>query len=91
MLEPSPAHDLLAHQIVDAAFAVLRQSGRDCRSPYTSNAWFMKSMHWRPADSRCNKVQLMTRLKLSGHQLGLLINFNVALIKFGIKRRANTT
>jgi GxxExxY protein len=29
---------------------------------------------------------LITYLKLSGHKLGLLINFNVALLKDGIKR-----
>jgi GxxExxY protein len=33
-----------------------------------------------------HRVQLMTYLKLSGHELGLLINFNVAIIKDGIKR-----
>lgn len=31
-------------------------------------------------------AQLLTYLKLTGHRLGLLINFNVALIKDGIKR-----
>jgi len=31
-------------------------------------------------------AQLLTYLKLSGHRLGLLINFNVPLIKDGIKR-----
>ncbi len=29
---------------------------------------------------------ILTYLKLSGHKLGLLINFNVALLKDGIKR-----
>lgn len=33
-------------------------------------------------------AQLLTYLKLSGHRLGLLINFNVPLIKDGIKRLA---
>lgn len=33
-----------------------------------------------------HKAQLITYLKLSDHHLGLLINFNVALIKDGIKR-----
>ena len=33
-----------------------------------------------------HKAQLLTYLKLSGHRLGLLVNFNVALIKSGIKR-----
>lgn len=34
-------------------------------------------------------AQLLTYLKLSGSKLGLLINFNVALIKNGIKRVVN--
>jgi GxxExxY protein len=32
------------------------------------------------------EAQLLTYLKLTGYRLGLLINFNVALIKDGIKR-----
>jgi GxxExxY protein len=32
------------------------------------------------------EAQLLTYLKLTGHRLGLLINFNVQLIKDGIKR-----
>jgi GxxExxY protein len=32
------------------------------------------------------EAQLLTYLKLTGHSLGLLINFNVPLIKDGIKR-----
>jgi GxxExxY protein len=32
------------------------------------------------------EAQLLTYLKLTGHRLGLLINFNVTLIKEGIKR-----
>jgi GxxExxY protein len=32
------------------------------------------------------KAQLLTYLKLSGHRLGLLINFNVPIIRSGIKR-----
>lgn len=33
-------------------------------------------------------AQLLTYLKLSGHRLGFLINFNVPLLKDGIKRLA---
>jgi GxxExxY protein len=33
-----------------------------------------------------HEAQLLTYLKLSGHRLGLLINFNVPLIKQGIRR-----
>jgi GxxExxY protein len=35
-----------------------------------------------------HKAQLLTYLKLSGHRLGLLINFNVPLIRSGIIRVA---
>jgi len=34
-------------------------------------------------------MQLLTYLKLSGYKLGLLINFNVPLIKQGIFRKVN--
>lgn len=35
---------------------------------------------------KVHEAQLKTYLKLSGHSLGLLINFNVPLIKDGIER-----
>jgi GxxExxY protein len=34
------------------------------------------------------EAQLLTYLKLSGHRLGFLINFNASLLKQGIKRMA---
>ena len=34
-------------------------------------------------------AQVLTYLKLSGHQVGLLINFNVAHLRDGIKRMMN--
>lgn len=34
-------------------------------------------------------LQLLTYLKLSGHKLGLLINFNVPRLKEGIVRKVN--
>ena len=37
---------------------------------------------------RVHESQLMTYLKLSGHRLGLLMNFNVPLFKEGIRRIA---
>jgi GxxExxY protein len=36
-----------------------------------------------------HKAQLLTYLKLSGHKVGLLMNFNVELLKDGIKRMVN--
>jgi GxxExxY protein len=36
-----------------------------------------------------HEAQLLTYLKLSGLKLGLLINFNVPMLKHGIKRIAN--
>ena len=36
-----------------------------------------------------HEAQLLTYLKLSGHRLGLLLNFNVVRMKDGIKRMVN--
>lgn len=36
-----------------------------------------------------HEAQLVTYLKLSGKKLGLLINFNVVLLKNGLRRRIN--
>jgi GxxExxY protein len=36
-----------------------------------------------------HKAQLLCYLKLSGKKIGLLINFNVELLKHGITRLAN--
>jgi len=36
-----------------------------------------------------HEAQLLTYLKLSGHTVGLLVNFNVTLIKRGIRRLIN--
>jgi GxxExxY protein len=38
---------------------------------------------------KVHEVQLLTYLKLSNKKLGLLINFNVPLLKDGIRRRIN--
>ncbi len=38
---------------------------------------------------RIHEAQLITYLKLSGKKVGLLINFNVPLLKDGITRRVN--
>jgi hypothetical protein len=35
-----------------------------------------------------HEAQLLTRLKLTGHRLGVLLNFNTRLIKDGTKRIA---
>jgi GxxExxY protein len=37
-----------------------------------------------------HRAQLISYLRITGLQLGLLINFNVALLKDGIKRVVNT-
>jgi GxxExxY protein len=130
MVEPSPEHDLLASQIVDAALAVHMALGPGLLEPVykqclvyeleTRGIPFQRQVAL-PVCYRDRRIeagyridlivgglvvveikaiekmlpvheaQLMTYLKLSGHRLGLLINFNVALIRFGIKRRVNTT
>lgn len=41
--------------------------------------------------SEVHFAQILTYLKLGNYKLGLLINFNVALVKDGIKRVINST
>jgi GxxExxY protein len=36
--------------------------------------------------SRLHEAQLLTYMRLSGHRLGLLMNFNVELLKQGLRR-----
>ncbi len=36
--------------------------------------------------TRVHHAQMMTYLKLSGHRLGFLMNFNVSMFKDGVKR-----
>jgi GxxExxY protein len=37
-----------------------------------------------------HEAQLLTYLKLSGHRIGLLLNFHVPLMREGIKRMVNS-
>ena len=39
---------------------------------------------------RIHEAQLLSYLRLSGHKVGLLINFHVPLLKAGIKRMVNS-
>lgn len=126
MAEPSPEHDRLAHEAVDAAFVVhtvlgpglLESVYEQClgyelearRIPLQRQVILPLSYRGRLVDAgyRMDMVvggllvveikavekllplhdaQLDTYLKLSGCQLGLLINFNVPLIKYGVRRR----
>jgi len=125
MSEPSAEHDLIAREIVDAAFAVHSALGPDllesvyepCLAYELETRYLvvqrqiMLPVFYRglriDAGFRMDMVvgglvvveikaterllpiheaQLLTYLKLSGHRPGLLIDFNVVLIKHGIRR-----
>jgi GxxExxY protein len=43
-----------------------------------------------PAIAPVHEATILTYLRLSGHTLGLLINFNVAILKDGIRRYIET-
>jgi GxxExxY protein len=126
MTEPSAEHDLVARQIVDAAFAVhstlgpgllesvyeqclgceleardipfLRQVGLPVqyrnkridvgyRIDMVVGGLVVVEIKAIEKILPVHEAQLSTYLKLSGYQVGFLVNFNVALIKYGIKRR----
>jgi hypothetical protein len=67
--------DEMARQVVDAAYQVHR----------TLVPGLLESVY---EICLVHEAQLLTYLKLSGRRLGLLINFNVARIKDGIRRMA---
>ena len=129
MVEPSPEHDLVARQIVDAAFAVhgtlgpglLESVYEQClaceleareipfqrqvaapvlyrdkrievgyRMDLVVGGLVVVEVKATERTLPVHEAQLVTYLKLSGYQLGLLINFNVVLIKYGIRRRVNS-
>jgi GxxExxY protein len=126
MVEPSPEHDRLAHEVVDAAFSVhstlgpglLESAYEQCMAyGFESRAIQFRRQVILPIVYRgyeieagyrmdmvvggriiveikaveklltIHEAQLDTYLKLPGFHLGLLINFNVPLIKYGIRRR----
>jgi GxxExxY protein len=128
MVEPSPEHDLVARQIVDAAFAVhstlgpgllesvyeqclaceleareipfLRQVGLPVqyrnkridvgyRMDMVVSGLVVVEIKAIEKILPVHEAQLSTYLKLAGYQVGLLINFNVVLIKYGIRRRVS--
>ena len=128
--EPDVEHDLIAHEVVDAAFAVHSALGPgllesvyepclarelEARQLAVQRQVTLPLFYRDPridAGFRMDMVvsglvvveikaverllpvhqtQLVTYLKLSGRKLGLLINFNVTLIKYGIKRVINRT
>jgi GxxExxY protein len=129
MIEPSPEHDLVARQIVDAAFVVHSTLGpgllesvyEQCLGceleareiPFLKQVGLPVQYRNKRIDVGyrmdmvvgglvvveikaiekilpVHEVQLSTYLKLAGYQVGLLINFNVALIKYGIKQRVSS-
>src|ERR1700733_14792520 len=129
MIEPSPEHDLVVRQIVDAAFAVHSTLGPGLLESVYEQCLgceleareipFLKQVglpvHYRnkriDVGYRMDMVvgrlvvveikaiekilpvheaQLSPYLKLAGYQIGLIINFNVALIKYGIRRRVSS-
>ena len=66
----------IAGQVVDAMLKVHRASG-----PGLLESTYQACL--------AHEAQLLTYLKLPGHRLGFLVNWNVPLIKDGMKRMVN--
>lgn len=91
--------ECLLKELVDAGLPVERQvrlpvvyKGVELRDPLRLDVWVerkviveIKSVE---AFTDVHMAQVLTYLKLTGNKLGLLINFNVRLLKNGVKRVA---
>jgi len=90
----------LVHELINRGFSVVAQKVQrvsyrgpslefGCRLDLVVNDLIVIELKAVEALLPIHKAQLMTDLKLSKKSLGFLINFNVPLIKDGIKRIAN--
>jgi GxxExxY protein len=90
----------MAHELAKRGFAVERQKpqpvfydGIEIETGYRLDLLIANSViiELKAVEQLApiHQAQLMTYLKLSGKSLGFLINFNVPLIKQGIRRIAN--
>ncbi len=92
--------ECLVHELCKAGLSVERQpimpvvyDGLRMDSGYRVDIWFEKRIiiELKAVEllTDVHFAQLMTYLRLANCRLGLLINFNVVLLKNGIKRVAN--
>lgn len=82
----------ITDKIIGAAIEVHRQLGQGLlESTYEKCLIFELERIDLPVESilPVHEAQILTDLKLSGTKLGLLLNFNVKLMKDGIRRFAN--
>ena len=77
MVEPSAELDDLAHRVIGAAIEVHRLLGPG----------FLESVY---EEALCVELALLSYLKATRLRLGLLINFNVSVLRRGITRVVQT-
>ncbi len=77
LIDPIPIEtEAIAEAVLDSAFAVHRALGPG----------LLVELKAVEKHLPLYEAQLLTCLKLTGHRIGLLINFNVPLLKDGIER-----
>jgi hypothetical protein len=96
-------YDLLSGQIIGSAIEVHRTLGPGllesayeaclCHELRLRGLGFERQVELKSVDrlEAIHTAQLLTYLRLSGHWLGLLMNFNVPQMRFGIKRLVSGT
>ncbi|MBP3712250.1 MAG: GxxExxY protein [Bacteroidaceae bacterium] len=67
------------------------ETGKDFRIDLLVEDVFIVELKAVESIKPLHEVQLLTYMKLSGVHMGLLINFNVPVLKEGIKRKINGT
>lgn len=91
--------ECLLKELVDAGLSVERQvrvpvvyKGMELRDPLRLDVWVERKVIVEiksvDAFTDVHMAQVLTYLKLTDNKLGLLINFNVRLLKNGVKRVA---
>ena len=80
---------VLAYELESRGLRVVRQQAVPIRADLIVEDLVIVEIESVEVVAPVHKKQLLTHLRLTDKRLGLLINFNVALIKDGITRIAN--
>jgi hypothetical protein len=89
-VEVDPELNQLTEAVIGAAIEVHREMGPGLSEVLLVVGRLIVELKAIDALLPIHKAQLITYLRITGHQLGLLINFNVRALKDGVRRVIST-